>query len=722
MIKFLYILLACVVIGGLSAPSSNSTYRSALLENRVWKVQLPHNKQCVMEMESRNYGRRSVLSYDRKRTDPFYSYSLCKDTVKVSESGKKLVIRDLTDSTLALQFLPDTLTVGICPVRCVTDNSLQEQRENENRLDSTWRADSSWNFVTLDISGKPIKDLSSIEQPRWAKWDYDLEKYFTSQMVYPEHLLEKNQAGYAVVIFSIDTLGLPRGINILSSKHKDFAKEVVRLTKALPHCLPCRDKDGKRMECLYTVYVPFLPQHYRDRVKADSIAEEREKHMFIDMESGPVFQYGRPRAAQDYITRRLKYDPTLLGDKQQVKGVYSMRIDSYGEVCGPKVLRSCGMEDWDNQVLEIIRKMPRWTPAIIFFGKGKYVESEFAITISFKRNRTLIAHTTEKHIEAGVHVCYLNERGDTIVPYGKYKFCQTDTIRHIGFVCENKQDARIVCIDNQGKELFYVFKCDNGPDHIREGLFRIMDDNGLVGFSDSLGNVVIKPQFKFATPFENGKAQTTTSGKAHDDGEHSFWTSDEWQLVSYNGTKMMKYTAVRNGTDLKGLRIALFDKQGKIAQEISYSYPSDIEFADNLNIGVNLQDVNFDGKDDILVNLGQYGNQMIQYYDCLVWDETKNLYRRDESFKQIENPQINKEKQCIFSSSRISAASYSYKRFEFIGGHFVETATLTQTFRASKQPFLFTEKQYVKSKGLVTLHKDVSVDKINRDWLSIIMK
>ena len=490
-----------------------------------------------MEMESRNYGRRSVLSYDRKRTDPFYSYSLCKDTVKVSESGKKLVIRDLTDSTLALQCLPDTLTVWVCPVRCVTDNSLQEQRENENRMDSTWRADSSWNFGTLDISGKPIKDLSSIEQPRWAKWNYDLEKYFTSQMVYPEHLLEKNQAGYAVVIFSIDTLGLPRGINILSSKHKDFAKEVVRLTKALPHCLPCRDKDGKRMECLYTVYVPFLPQHYRDRVKADSIAEERKKHMFIDMESGPVFQYGRPRAAQDYITRRLKYDPTLLGDKQQVKGVYSMRIDSYGEVCGPKVLRSCGMEDWDNQVLEIIRKMPRWTPAILFFGKGKYVESEFAITISFKRNRKLIAHTTEKHIEAGVHVCYLNERGDTIVPYGKYKFCQTDTIRHIGFVCENKQDARIVCIDNQGKELFYVFKCDNGPDHIREGLFRIMDDNGLVGFSDSLGNVVIKPQFKFAFPFEGGKSKVTFTGEENAifDGEHHEWVSDKWQYINKNG-------------------------------------------------------------------------------------------------------------------------------------------------------------------------------------------
>ena len=177
--------------------------------------------------------------------------------------------------------------------------------------------------------------------------------------------------------------------------------------------------------------------------------------------------------------------------------------------------------------------------------------------------KMLVAFTMDKHHEVGVPVCYVDERGDTIVPYGKYKFCQTDTIRNIGFVYENKKDARIVCIDNQGKELFYVFKYDNGPDYIREGLFRIMDENGWIGFADSLGNVVIKPQFKFATPFENGKAQATTSGRANDDGEHSFWLSDEWELVGHNGTKMMKYTVVRDGMDLKGLQITLFNKQGK---------------------------------------------------------------------------------------------------------------------------------------------------------------
>lgn len=720
--KLLFILLAWVVMEGLSAQNNDGADMPALLENKVWKMQLPQDKQYAMEMEFRDAGWRSVFLYDGKRTETFYSYSLCGDTIKVFESRKNYIIQELTDSTLIFQYLPDTLTIGVGPVRCVTDNSLQGQWENENRLDSIWRAEISWNIGVLDMSGSPVKDLSTIEPPRWAKWDYDLEKYYTSQMVYPEELLKKNQAGYSVVMFSIDTLGLPHNTYILTSRHKEFDKEVIRLTKELPHCLPCRDKDGKRMKCYYAVYVPFLPQHYRNRVKADSIAEEEQKHCFVEWEAVSSFQDGEPWSAQNYITRHLKYDPTLLGDKQQARGIYTMRINSYGEVYEAKVLRSCGIQDWDNQVLEIIRKMPRWTPTINYYGKGEYRESVWTIPIFFKRNGNLIAHTAESHLEVGVPICYLNEQGDTIIPYGKYKFCQTDTIRYIGFVYENRQNARIVCIDNQGKELFYVHKYDNGPDYIREGLFRIMDEDGWIGFADSLGNVVIKPQFKFATSFENGKAQATTSGDAINDGEHSFWKSDEWQLIDHKGDKMIKYVAIRNGTSLKGLQITIFGKQREISQEISYSYPPDIEFANNLDVWVNLQDVSFDGKDDILVNLSQYSNQMIQYYDCFVWDETKGQYCKDESFRQIENPQINNEKRCVFSSSRISAASYSYKRFEFIEGHFIETAVLTQTFRVSKQPPLFTEKQYVKGRGWVTLHKDVPVDKINRDWLSIIMK
>ena len=157
--------------------------------------------------------------------------------------------------------------------------------------------------------------------------------------------------------------------------------------------------------------------------------------------------------------------------------------------------------------------------------------------VLMRYDATLIAHTPEPRLEAGVPVCYLNERGDTIVPYGRYKFCQTDTIKGIGFVYEDKpRDARIVCINDAGKKLFYVVECDNGPDYVKEGLFRIMDEKGLMGFADSSGHIIITPQFKFAYPFEGGKAKVTFTGKqkvvSGSDGEKHYWDSEEWRYIN----------------------------------------------------------------------------------------------------------------------------------------------------------------------------------------------
>ena len=657
---FLYILFifSLNLVSPLLAQDKNSADMSALLENKIWKVQLPKDKHYAMEMEFRSAGWKQTFLYDEKQTEICDSYSLHGDTIKSFQ--KNYIIQELTDSTLVLQYLPESLTIGVTPVRCTTDNSVQGQRQNEERLDSIWRKEDIWNKGVAKITGEPIKDLSTIEPPRWAVWDYDLTKYYVSQMKYPEELLKKNVAGYSVVMFALDTLGLPRWNTILTTIHEDFDKEVIRLTKELPHCLPCRNKNGKRMECLYTVYVPFLPQHYRDRVKADSVREEELKQSFVEWEAVSYFEKANPYAITDYINERLTYDSNLLNGKKEIKGIYTIRIDSYGEIIKVETLRGCGIQEWDNQVLQIIKGMPRWTPTINFHGKGEYRNSVWTVPVLFKndsptknevnnynwliktlsksckyppklqkKNRegmvyvtykldgngyitnpqviscnnrkfkraalnafnavtgisitlpapkdtlvfqfkldrpttpinphtdvliigysscdtpilmrydaTLTAHTTEPYLEVGVPVCYLNERGDTIVPYGKYRYCQTDTIKKIGFVYENKpKDARIICINDAGKELFYVFKYDNGPDYTQEGLFRIMDEDGLIGFANSLGNVIIEPQFKFAYPFKEGKAKVTFTGKqkAMPDGEHHEWVNDKWQYINKKG-------------------------------------------------------------------------------------------------------------------------------------------------------------------------------------------
>lgn len=651
------------LVSPLLAQDKNSADMSALLENKIWEVQLPKDKHYAMEMEFRSAGWKQTFLYDEKQTEICDSYSLHGDTIKSFQ--KNYIIQELTDSTLVLQYLPDSLTIGVTPVRCTTDNSVQGQRQNEERLDSIWRKEDIWNKGVAKITGEPIKDLSTIEPPRWAVWDYDLTKYYVSQMKYPEELLKKNVAGYSVVMFALDTLGLPRWNTILTTIHEDFDKEVIRLTKELPHCLPCRNKNGKRMECLYTVYVPFLPQHYRDRVKADSVREEELKQSFVEWETVSYFEKANPYAITDYINERLTYDSNLLNGKKEIKGIYTIRIDSYGEIIKVETLRGCGIQEWDNQVLQIIKGMPRWTPTINFHGKGEYRNSVWTVPVLFKndsptknevnnynwliktlsksckyppklqkKNRegmvyvtykldgngyitnpqviscnnrkfkravlnafnavmgisttlpapkdtlvfqfkldrpttpinphtdvliigysscdtpilmrydaTLTAHTTEPYLEVGVPVCYLNERGDTIVPYGKYRYCQTDTIKKIGFVYENKpKDARIICINDAGKELFYVFKYDNGPDYIQEGLFRIMNEDGLVGFADSLGNVIIEPQFKFAYPFKGGKTKATLKGErkvvSESDGEKHYWESETWFYIDKKNRRL----------------------------------------------------------------------------------------------------------------------------------------------------------------------------------------
>ncbi len=260
-----------ILLFSLSAicPLSAQNYEEIplLLENKIWNVQLPKNKQYMMGIEFRNTGWRTTFVHDGKKTETFYSYSLYKDTITAFESQKRFRILELTDSTLIFQYLPDNMENKEIVFRCTTDNSAQGQWENENRLDSIWRIEDIWNKGFSITPEGVAEDSLNTEMPRRNTWSHHLEQYFISQMQYPENQLKRNVAGYSVVMFSVDTLGLPKNINILTTLHKEFDQEVIRLAKKLPRNLQYKDKNGKRIECSYTVYVPFLPQHYRNRIK-----------------------------------------------------------------------------------------------------------------------------------------------------------------------------------------------------------------------------------------------------------------------------------------------------------------------------------------------------------------------------------------------------------------------------------------------------------------------
>ena len=140
---FILFIFSLNLVSPLLAQDKNSADMSALLENKIWKVQLPKDKHYAMEMEFRSAGWKQTFLYDEKQTEICDSYSLHGDTIKSFQ--KNYIIQELTDSTLVLQYLPESLTIGVTPVRCTTDNSVQGQRQNEERLDSIWRKEDIWN-------------------------------------------------------------------------------------------------------------------------------------------------------------------------------------------------------------------------------------------------------------------------------------------------------------------------------------------------------------------------------------------------------------------------------------------------------------------------------------------------------------------------------------------------------------------------------------------------
>lgn len=98
-----------------------------------------------------------------------------------------------------------------------------------------------------------------------------------------------------------------------------------------------------------------------------------------------------------------------------------------------------------------------------------------------------------------------------------------------------EKDQKWVVVDEQKTVLYDVYLYDNGPDAPVDGLYRIVK-NGKIGYADASTNaIVIEPQYDCAYPFENGKAKVSTNCKTVQEGDHSIWESDAWQLIDKTG-------------------------------------------------------------------------------------------------------------------------------------------------------------------------------------------
>lgn len=137
--------------------------------------------------------------------------------------------------------------------------------------------------------------------------------------------------------------------------------------------------------------------------------------------------------------------------------------------------------------------------------------------------------------EIGSPTGFINSAGDTVVPYGKYQYIFTDTFTQMAIVYT--QAGKCIGIDKAENELFEVYWFDNGPDYVQDGLFRIKKDE-KIGYANEAGEIIIEPQYKCATWFENGKAQVAYECDFVSDGEYTLIENAKWFIIDTKGQKI----------------------------------------------------------------------------------------------------------------------------------------------------------------------------------------
>lgn len=105
--------------------------------------------------------------------------------------------------------------------------------------------------------------------------------------------------------------------------------------------------------------------------------KEEDRSGFVPLEKGPEFPGGQ-QAWANFLNRYLRTPEDLEpGEKKMV--LISFFVDADGSVTGFKVVRSGG-NVFDNEVIRVLKKMPKWKPAI---QNGQPVAVPFTQPVTF---------------------------------------------------------------------------------------------------------------------------------------------------------------------------------------------------------------------------------------------------------------------------------------------------------------------------------------------------
>lgn len=140
-----------------------------------------------------------------------------------------------------------------------------------------------------------------------------------------------------------------------------------------------------------------------------------------------------------------------------------------------------------------------------------------------------------KHKPFGYTSGYVAQNGDTIIPLDKYVRCFTDTVENYAIVFDKKQG--LIGIDLNENKLFNAVWDGEGSEIKESEDMILIIENRKYGFTNRVGEIIIKPKYKCAESFKNGKAKVSYDCLKSND-EYYKWIMNTWTFIDKNGNEI----------------------------------------------------------------------------------------------------------------------------------------------------------------------------------------
>ena len=197
-------------------------------------------------------------------------------------------------------------------------------------------------------------------QPEFPGGQEAMMQFLADSIRYPRESMEKGVQGRVICNFVIMKDGSVNDVQVVRGVDPLIDAEAIRVLKLMPEWKPGTQR-GKKVNVRYTLPVVFRLLKNEPKIVIDELKQINET-MSVEAQVQPHFVFpGGQREMMRFISEKIKYP--VVAQEKGLQGLVnaSFRVNGAGDITGAEVIDGAeGMSTLNNEVLRIIKEMPRW--------------------------------------------------------------------------------------------------------------------------------------------------------------------------------------------------------------------------------------------------------------------------------------------------------------------------------------------------------------------------